>query len=152
MIDRIFTTGFLRSFATGAAALTAMAVLAGCVPGQPGAAFGGGQVAGPVQPPAEFECPAIMRDAPNIEREFTCHCGPVEPSSLPLMVVGTDIYDAGSRLCLAGVHSGAIGWSGGNISVVPRGHRRDFHGSQRNGVSSDSMSAFDNWSFSFVGY
>ncbi|MEZ5667841.1 MAG: LCCL domain-containing protein [Alphaproteobacteria bacterium] len=151
MTDSIFDAGVRRSILHWAAALGAVAAVVGCVPIQPGTGFPGGPGNGPVRPVAQFECPETIWGVPDVEQVFTCHCGPVQPSSMPLAVVGTNIYDATSQLCLAGVHAGAIGWEGGNISVNPAGHRREFYGSERNGVRSDSLN-FNHYSFYFVGY
>jgi hypothetical protein len=97
-------------------------------------------------PPAEpvpdlGPCPqmlAINRDLPT---PFRCTCGSGS-ASLSGAVWGTDVYTDDSNLCLAALHAGAIGPSGGTVTVLRRDGRQFYVGSSRNGIASNDYGRY----------
>ncbi len=62
---------------------------------------------------------------------------------------GTDIYSDDSSICLAGVHAGAITFSGGKVTIEIKRAQDSFQGSVRNGATSNSFASWPG-SFSIV--
>lgn len=60
---------------------------------------------------------------------------------------GTDLYTDDSSICLAAVHAGLIGTSGGNVIIEIRPGAASYAGSSRNGVTS---TPYGSWTGSFV--
>lgn len=60
---------------------------------------------------------------------------------------GTDVYTDDSSICLAAIHSGIIGTSGGNVIIEIRPGAASYSASTRNGVTS---TAYGSWTGSFV--
>jgi outer membrane protein OmpA-like peptidoglycan-associated protein len=56
-------------------------------------------------------------------------------------VEGMDIYTASSPICLAAVHAGVIGRSGGTLTVIPEAGRQAYAGVTRNGITSRNSRA-----------
>jgi hypothetical protein len=61
-------------------------------------------------------------------------------------VWGSGVYTDDSSPCLAALHAGAIGSSGGEVTLVPLPGRASYAGSVRNGITS---SAYGRWHGSF---
>jgi hypothetical protein len=79
-------------------------------------------------------------------RRFTYQCpGNGEPQS----VWGTGIYTDDSSVCTAALHHGAIGLSGGTISIEIRSGISSYRGSYSHGVQSKNYAAFSG-SFMFL--
>jgi hypothetical protein len=76
----------------------------------------------------------------------TCVCRPEDMSGT---VWGSGPYTDDSSICLAAVHAGVIGRSGGTVSFQAQPGRRSFSGSYRNGVETTSYGRWDG-SFRFV--
>lgn len=70
---------------------------------------------------------------------------PPNPSQNNLGAVwGTDIYSDDSAVCVAAVHSGAISFSGGSVTIEIRGGQDSYQGSTQNGVQTlDWTTAWD---------
>ncbi len=60
---------------------------------------------------------------------------------------GTDLYSDDSSVCAAAVHTGAIAYSGGTVTIEIRGDAESYAGSARNGVITQN---WDSWHGSFV--
>jgi TIR domain/LCCL domain len=137
------------------AAPAVASVEAGAEPGAPRPDAGSGSP-GVTAPPAEPQvanlpstgavadlgpCPqmlAINRDLPT---PFRCTCGS-DLASISGAVWGTDIYTDDSSLCLAALHAGVVGASGGPITVLRGEGRQLYIGSARNGVASHDFGRY----------
>lgn len=86
-------------------------------------------------------CPNDFRELAAAGRPVTCGCTPEAASDGS--VWGTDVYTADSRICRAALHAGAIGPSGGTVTVVGEPGRQAYTGVSRNGVVSDNWGAFE---------
>ena len=61
------------------------------------------------------------------------------------VVWGSEIYEAHSKVCLAGIHSDQIGYSGGNVSFSTlKIQNYEFIGSEKHGVKSNKLLARTN--------
>ena len=85
------------------------------------------------------------RGSLNIRYVYVC---PPNPSKTGVGTVwGTDTYSDDSSVCAAAVHTGAITFAGGSVTVEMRGGLDSYSGSIRNGVTTQDWGA---WSGSFV--
>lgn len=88
-------------------------------------------------------CPA---NAKGISGTLTCSC-PKDPSGA---VWGSDIYTTDSNVCNAAKHAGAIGTSGGLVTVRSAGGCAKYTASTANGVATSSWGSYES-SFFFPG-
>ena len=58
-------------------------------------------------------------------------------------VWGTDVYSAGSAICVAALHAGAITLDGGRVTLILQPKQETFVASSRNGVSSRGWSSWE---------
>jgi hypothetical protein len=65
-------------------------------------------------------------------------------------VWGTDVYTAGTPVCVAAMHAGMVSERGGETTVVLEASRPAFRGSKRNGITSQDWGK-DHASFRFEG-
>jgi hypothetical protein len=88
-------------------------------------------------------CPA---NAEKIDTELTCGCSAADTEYGT--VWGSGVYTSDSAICKAARHAGAIGASGGEVTLVMRAGRTSYSGSDRNGVSTKKWDT--SWPGSFV--
>lgn len=108
-----------------------------CSPG----GIGTEQAAVSIKPVPVAACPADFRELAASGRPLTCGCAPESTSEGS--VWGTDVYTADSRICRAALHAGAIGPSGGTVTLIGEPGRPAYIGVSRNGVVSDNWGAFE---------
>ncbi|WP_291208714.1 LCCL domain-containing protein [Hyphomonas sp.] len=97
----------------------------------------------PLQSAFPSVCPSKAGD---LTQPLLCWCG--ENQGRSNRVWGTGTYTGDSSLCMAAVHAGVVGRSGGNVEVKATGPQTSFAGSVRNGIESQSYGAW-NTSFAF---
>jgi hypothetical protein len=94
-------------------------------------------------PGAETSCPANVTALRGTKQSLTCQCPPRQMAG---QVWGSGIYTDDSAPCLAAVHAGIIGASGGEVTLVPLPGRPSYAGSTKNGITSSS---YGRWHGSF---
>ncbi len=86
------------------------------------------------------------RDNNGMRYVYVC---PPNPSQTGIgSVWGTDIYSDDSSVCAAGVHTGAITFSGGSVTIEIRDGLDNYSGSTRNGIT--TLDWTSPWAGSFV--
>lgn len=106
-------------------------------PGGGGGGGGGGDI-------TDVDCNAtiVSLSKSEIGEVFKVKCpSGCASSSAPY---GTDVYSGDSRVCIAGIHAGAITDAGGPVKVTVSGESSAFKGSERHGVTSRDWSS--SWS------
>ncbi|MGZ8369329.1 MAG: LCCL domain-containing protein [Rhodoplanes sp.] len=98
------------------------------------------------EPGAETSCPANVTALRGTKQSLTCQCPPRQMAG---QVWGSGIYTDDSAPCLAAVHAGIIGASGGEVTLVPLPGRPSYAGSTKNGITSSSYGRWHG-SFRFV--
>jgi hypothetical protein len=93
------------------------------------------------------QCPVDFQALRGREGVIVCNCSAAQ--TLEGAVWGTDVYTDDSSICLAAVHAGAIGRSGGRVRVLATRGRASYPGSTRNGVASQAYGRWPN-AFSFA--
>lgn len=92
------------------------------------------------------ECSVTGQDVVNPNRPFALvEC----PADCPADAVwGTGIYTSDSNLCTAAVHDGVMTTNGGTVTVHYVGGQTEYVGSDQNGITTNSWTAYDS-SFEF---
>ncbi|MFN3537646.1 MAG: LCCL domain-containing protein [Brevundimonas sp.] len=98
----------------------------------------GGQTYGSVAP-----CPQNGRSLRQ-GNSLTCQCVAGSDTVQSGTVWGSGPYSGDSAICRAARHAGAIGPQGGVVTMRLTGGQSSYHGSERNGVSSNSWGSFPN--------
>lgn len=91
-------------------------------------------------------CPANVTALRGTKRNLTCRC-PAQPTAG--QVWGSDVYTDDSSPCVAALHAGVIGASGGEVTLAPLPGRANYTGSTKNGITSSSYGRWHG-SFRFV--
>ena len=94
-------------------------------------------------PSSQAACPADAKAFRGSGQKLSCHC-PAE--AITGTIWGSGVYTDDSSICLAAVHSGVIGKSGGTVSMVALPGQASYPGSTMNGVKALS---YDRWHGSF---
>ena len=97
-------------------------------------------------PGADAQCPANVAALRGTSRNFTCQCPPQQMAG---QVWGSGVYTDDSSPCLAAIHAGIIGASGGEVTLAPLPGRASYAGSAKNGITSSSYGRWHG-SFRFV--
>lgn len=99
--------------------------------------FSGDLVQEPLPQGCEM-CPHSPGGWGEIGDSFTCWCSPAQARDNTQWgrIWGTDIYEAGSQMCRAGVHAGAIGLDGGLVTATITAGQEHYSGTLRNTVHS----------------
>ena len=96
--------------------------------------------AAPAAAAGPSQCPDDMASYAGSEEALACLCS--GEATLAGSVWGTDTYTADSRTCRAAVHAGAIGLTGGPVSVQMMAGQPRYPGTTRNGIASSNYGAY----------
>lgn len=95
---------------------------------------------------ADNQCPSSVTALRGTKQSLTCQCPPQQMAG---QVWGSGVYTDDSSPCLAAIHAGIIGASGGAVTLVPVPGRASYAGSAKNGITSSSYGRWHG-SFRFV--
>ena len=84
-----------------------------------------------------------------IGQRFTANCKPANTGDLDETVYGTDTYPSNNSICVAAMHSGLVDRDGGVVTVQLNPGAAEYIGSDRNGVTTESLPATQR-SFVFI--
>lgn len=74
-------------------------------------------------------------------QRLTVKCPPRSARETMEAIYGTDVYPSNTPICVAGLHSGAIGANGGKVTVQLNPGAKSYAGSSRNGITSQDLPA-----------
>ncbi len=100
-------------------------------------------------PGSAQNCPATYKDLANqgaSSTECACPAGAGQGGT----VWGSGVYTTDSSICAAAVHAGAVGASGGSVTLKKSAGCAKYNGTTANGVTTSSWGSFES-SFYFAG-
>lgn len=100
-------------------------------------------VSGRLPTGAISDCPDTGRSLRSTRTVLVCGCPAIEQDMLGTSVWGNEIYTDDSNICLAAIHDGRIGLSGGKVNVWADKGRKFYRSATRNGITSIAYRDFE---------